>query len=255
MPPERAASSPPARGRSLRLRILAIAAVTIVTTLTIGGLALSDMFENSLEQTIEQQLEVYWNELAAGFRLADGQTPAVERELSDPRFRTPFAGAYWRIDEKGEAILQSRSLWDQALVPTARRHLSPRGIAEEQSGPNDSTVYVLARPVTLQGENGGEERSFTLSVALDTAEMEDLRAGFAGDLARALALIGLLLFAGAVVQVSYGLAPLRLLRRRLAQVHAGKTARLAGPFPEEGAPLVEDLDALKIGRASCRERV
>lgn len=244
-PPERDAPPPPRRGRSLRLRVLAVAAATLVATLTVAGLVLSQMFENSIEQTIEQQLDVYWNELAAAFVLVDGTTPRVTREMSDPRFHAPFAGAYWRVDEDGTALLRSRSLWDQNIVADRPKHLSPRGLAEEQRGPNDSTVYVLSRPVTLAAGTG--ERTFTLSVALDTLDMEELRAKFAVDLAWSLAAIGLALFGGAMVQASYGLAPLRDLRRRLSEVHSGAATRLEGGFPEEVAPLVDDLNAL-IGR-------
>ncbi len=230
------------RSWSLRLRVLAVAAATLVATLTIGGLALSDMFENSIEQTVEQDLDIYWNELASAFVLVDGTKPTVAREMSDRRFHTPFAGAYWRIEEKGEPILRSRSLWDQDLVADLPQHMSPRGLAREEHGPEGQIVYVLRRPVTLTGTGG--EREFTLTVALDTRDMQELRAKFAGDLTSALGLIGLLLFGGAAVQASFGLAPLGLLRRRLAAVHAGTARRLDGAFPEEVAPVVEDLNAL-----------
>ena len=241
-PPDHPPPAARPRGRSLRLRLLAIAAVTLFATLTVGGLALSDMFENSIEQTIEQQLNVYWNELAGTFVVAEDGTPRLTREMTDPRFLTPFAGAYWRIDEAGRTVLQSRSLWDHELAPKAPRHLSPRGLAEEQRGPGDSIVYVMSRPVTLG--TGSEERTFKLAVALDTADMEDLRRQFAGDLARALAIIGLLLFAGAVLQASFGLAPLAVMRQRLARIRAGEARRLEGGFPDEVAPLADDLDAL-----------
>lgn len=225
--------------------MLAVAAATLIGTLTIAGFVLANLFENSLEQTIEQQLDIYWSELAAAFELTDGTTPNVSRNLSDPRFHAPFAGAYWRIDEGGQTLLRSRSLWDQNIVADRPHHLSPRGVATEQRGPNESTVYVLSRPVTLTA--GGVERTFELVVALDTADMEELRAKFGSDLTKSLAVIGLMLFAGAMLQASYGLAPLRELRRRLSDVHSGAAARLAGAFPEEVAPLVDDLNGL-IGR-------
>ena len=244
-PPEEGSPSGPRRGRSLRLRVLFVAAVTLVTTLTVGGLALSDMFENSIEQTIEQQLDVYWAELAAAFVVSAEGVPEVSREISDRRFHTPFGGAYWRITEAEQTILRSRSLWDQDLVPDPRRHLSPRGLAEEMKGPEGATVYVMSRPVVIGGD--AAERRFVLSVGLDTHDLQELRTQFGGDLARSLGLIGLLLFGGAVVQASFGLAPLGLLRRRLAAVHGGEARRLDGVFPEEVAPLVDDMNAL-LGR-------
>lgn len=244
-----ATSSPPddptagrrRRRSSLRLRLLIVAAATLLTTLSIGGLTLTDMFENSIEQTIEQQLDVYWNELAAAFVVAEGE-PQVTRELSDRRFHTPFGGAYWRVLEGGRTILRSRSLWDQDLAPDPRRHLSPRGFAEEMKGPEGTIVYGMNRSVVIG--SGAAERTFVLSVALDTRDVQELRAKFGVDLARSLGLIGLLLFGGAVVQASFGLAPLGALRRRLAAVHDGTARRLDGDFPEEVAPLVADMNTL-----------
>lgn len=235
-------TSAPRRFRSLRLRVLAVAGATLLVTLSIAGLALAYIFENNIERTIEQDLDVEWNELAASFALDADGTPAVVRDLSDPRYRTPYGGAYWRIDENGVRVLQSRSLWDQTLTARDDVHFSPRGMAVEQRGPNDTTVYVTTRAVALQGASG--LRHFDLAVAVDTHDMELLRASFASDVAQSLLVIGLLLFAGAVLQVSFGLAPLAALRRQMAEIHAGRAKRLAGAFPDEVAPLVDDLNAL-----------
>ncbi len=240
--PAPAAPTPRGRPRALRLRLLLVAAVTLVVTLGIAGLVLAEVFENNIERTLEQDLETEWSELAGAFVLGTDGTPTVQRDLSDPRYRKPYGGAYWHIDENGTTLLRSRSLWDASLTPRSTRHLSPRGTAVELDGPNGSTVYALTRAVTLEGDAG--PRRFDLVVALDTADIAGLRASFAADVTRFLVVIGLVLFAGAAVQVFYGLAPLAALRARLAEVHAGRTRRLEGRFPEELTPLVDDLNAL-----------
>jgi signal transduction histidine kinase len=63
----------------------------------------------------------------------------------------------------------------------------------------------------------------------------------------ALALIVLFTAAG-FLYVSSGLSPLTQLRRRLADVHAGREPRVTGRYPPEVQPLVDDLNALLAHR-------
>ena len=231
-----------ARPISLRLRLLALAALSIAATLTVAGLSFSHIFEDHVERLMEQDLETRWRELAGSFGLdADGR-PAISQELTDPRYRLPASGAYWRVAEGGDVALRSRSLWDQDLEPTQSVHFSPTGKAIEQRGPNGSTVYVMDREVRLDGE--GAPRVFHLAVALDTAPIDALRQSFVKDVEFALGLIGLVLFSGAWLQASVGLRPLRRLRDELAKVHRGAAPRLAGRFPLEVAPLIKDLNLM-----------
>jgi signal transduction histidine kinase len=229
------------RSRSLRLRLMTLAAVSIAVTLTIAGLSLAYIFENHIERLIEQDLEIRWLELANAFALKADQ-PILSRELSDARYQRPGSGAYWRVTDGGVARLRSRSLWDQDIEPTDFVDLTPTGKAVEQRGPNGSTVYMMEREVTLNGDAG--PRMFRLAVALDASPVSALRQSFTIQVVLALILIGLVLFGGAWLQASFGLRPLKLLRNELALVNRGGKTNLAGHFPEEVAPLVEDLNRL-----------
>lgn len=230
------------RPSSLRLRLMLLAAVSIGVTLTIAGLSLAYIFENHVERLMEQDLEVRWLELADAFALGADHKPILGKELTDPRYQRPNSGAYWRVTERGITALRSRSLWDQDIAPTAFVHLSPTGKAVEQRGPNGSTLYMMEREVTLDG--GEEPRKFRLAVALDTLAVSALRRSFTNQVAVALGLIGVVLFLGAWIQASFGLRPLKLLRDELALLNRGSKPRLAGKFPEEVAPLVNDLNRL-----------
>ena len=219
-----------------------LAALSIAVTLTIAGFSFAYIFENQVEQLIEQSLETRWLELADAFALDTEHRPAITKQLADARYQRPASGAYWRVTENGITSLRSRSLWDQDIEPEKFVHLSPTGKAVEQRGPNGSTVYMMEREVTLDGS--GQPRKFRLSVALDTAAVDALRRSFTSQVAQALALIGVVLISGAWIQASFGLRPLKLLRNELARVNRGSKARLAGRFPDEVAPLVNDLNRL-----------
>jgi signal transduction histidine kinase len=231
-----------ARSISLRVRLLALAALSIAATLTVAGLSFSHIFEDHVERLMEQDLETRWRELAGSFGLdADGK-PEITQELTDPRYGLPASGAYWRVATGGQVALRSRSLWDQDLEPTQSEHFSPTGKAIEQRGPNGSTVYMMEREVRLDGEDA--PRVFRLAVALDTAPLDALRQSFVKDVEFALGLIGLVLFSGAWLQASVGLRPLRRLRDELAKVHRGTAPLIAGRFPLEVEPLIKDLNLM-----------
>lgn len=238
--PDLRAAAP--RPTSLRLRLLALAALSIAATLTVAGLSFAYIFEDHVERLMEQELEVRWRELAGAVTLGEDARPTLSHDLTDPRYQLPASGAYWRVAEGETVWMRSRSLWDQDLEPTATVHMSPTGQAIERRGPNDSTVYMMEREVRFDG--GGAPRVFRLAVALDTEPISALRRSFVTDVAIALALIGLVLFAGAWLQASVGLAPLSRLRDELARVHRGGKPRLAGRFPSEVAPLASDLNRL-----------
>jgi len=241
-----AAESPPSesaeRPTSLRLRLLALAALSIAATLTVAGLSFGYIFEDHIERLMEQELEVRWRELAGAVALGEDRRPALTHDLTDPRYQLPASGAYWRVAEGETVWMRSRSLWDEDLGPTPTVHLSPTGQAIERRGPNDTTVYMMEREVRFDAE--GAPRVFRLAVALSTAPIDALRRSFVTDVCIALALIGLVLFAGAWLQASVGLSPLRRLRDELARVHRGAKPRLAGSFPSEVAPLASDLNRL-----------
>jgi signal transduction histidine kinase len=226
---------------SLHLRLLAAAAATIVLTLSIAAWALERTFYRHMEQKVAQELNIKLVELTSAFDLVGG-APILASTLSDPRFGQPFGGAYWRVRENGKSIMRSRSMWDGDLQEVEGGAIGPRGSEPRDAlGPDSSGVYLLERNVSF-GET--QRRNFTLGVAIDHREIATLQESFRNDVLRALGLIGTLLFAGAWLQMSYGLRPLRNLRARLEAVRGGSSAKLTGRFPHEVAPLAEDLNFL-----------
>jgi len=59
------------RLRSLRLRLLLLAAVTLVAALMVAGASLVFIFERHLERRIEQELQVRLAELEAAVAVTD----------------------------------------------------------------------------------------------------------------------------------------------------------------------------------------
>lgn len=244
------------RPRSLRLRLVAASALSIVVALAVAGISLVTLFEQQILRRVEQELAVRWTDVAAGFAVDAAGQPTLARELADPRYHRPYGGAYWQVSENGSVVLQSRSLWD-ARLDDAAAPVPAGDIADafELAGPNASELYALSRQVTTGG------RQFRLTVALDHAEIEALRLAFARDVAMVLLPIGAVLTLGTWLQFRLNFGPLDRLRRQLGLVSRGARRRLESDWPVELAPLAGEVNLLldsqeaMIGKARDRAGV
>src|SRR3954462_9245569 len=99
--------------RSLRLRLLLVAAGAISVTLLVAGLALVFLFERNLERRYGVELDNYIDEIAGGLVLNGGDNMTFSGRLADPRFDRVYGGLYWQVaNETTSQVLRSRSLWD-----------------------------------------------------------------------------------------------------------------------------------------------
>jgi signal transduction histidine kinase len=225
---------------SIRLRLLIVAVSSIVVTIAVAGASLIVFFERQVLRYVEQDLNIHWTELATAFG-AEGEAGLSQR-LTDPRYQQPYGGAYWQVSEGGRPILRSRSLWDQTLSAGEPREGAERDKAFEVEGPDGSELYVIEKEVTIDAGQGS--RTFSLAVALDHAQVVELRQAFGWDVTRVLLPIAAVLVLFAWLQVSLGLRPLRAVGRDLNAVQTGQIRRMTRRFPDEVAPLVESINKL-----------
>jgi signal transduction histidine kinase len=225
---------------SIRGRIALVSAGMIALVLTIAGIGLVLLFESYIERRVAQELRGRVLDVAGAVTLNDKGEAAVTRVPSDPRYRNPYSGAYWYVREADTVLMRSRSLWDSDVVwpPDAQAMDS----VVTAGGPDGGTVYLLEKAVTL-GE-GAAQRKLVLGAAVDQAEVQALSNALGYETAAALGVLGLVLFAGAWMQMRYGLQPLASVRQQLGELHMGKRETLAGPFPEEIEGLAHDLNKL-----------
>jgi signal transduction histidine kinase len=95
---------------------------------------------------------------------------------------------------------------------------------------------------------------FSFAVAGPVGDIDRDVYTFTQSLTLTLVALGLGLLGAVLVQVRYGLRPLRALRHALTKVRAGEDERLSGSFPAEVQPLVSELNALLDHNAALVER-
>lgn len=240
--------------RSLRIRVLLTAAISIGLVLAVAGASLTVLFETHIQRQIAAELEVFWSELAGAIEFEPDGGVALTRRLADPRYEAPLSGLYWQIQAADGTLVRSRSLWDGALVLPAD---APSDVAFEAPGVEPGSVYYyVSRPVRFEATAG--PATAIVSVAFDHALINALSDAYAADLTIALLAIAAALFLGAILQAQVGLQPLSRLRQAIAGVHSGRLDRMGAGYPTEIQPLVEDLDRMLDWRdeaiAKARDR-
>ncbi len=230
---------------SLRLRLLVSAAIAISLALFLAGLALTALFEQQVRNRVVQELNNDLLQLVGAIEIGANGNLKVIRALADPRYKTPYSGKYWRIDQVNGAqpmeLLRSRSLWDTDAKNTAA-NLGPEG---------EPLVYV-ERTITIKGKDG--DVSLHLSVGTNSAEIDSPIKQFRDQLILYLSLIGAALTVAAWLQVTIGLRPLQALRKQISLLRTHNLKRLEGEFPTEVEPLVEELNDVLDIRDKSLER-
>jgi signal transduction histidine kinase len=185
--------------------------------------------------------------MIAATDIASDGTVVVVRPLGDPRFDQVLSGWYWQVTEPGGRHVRSRSLWDSVITPVdGGAGLHTRHVA----GPNGERLLVAERDLVFPDAKGPVH----VLVAGDLREVDDGVVRFNLLLASALGLMGLGMAVAVVIQVRYGLRPLRTMAADLRAVREGVQARLSGRYPREVAPLADAMNGVLDKDAALIER-
>ncbi len=220
---------------SLSVRLVTAATLWIVAMFAIGGAVLAIAFRNVVEQEFAHRLDAMLNALIATTEISGDGTVAVVRPLGDIRFEQVFSGWYWQVTEPGGRQVRSRSLWDSVITSIGSgTDLHSRRIA----GPNGEPLLVVERDAAFANAKGPVQ--FLVAGALH--EVNDGVRRFDFLLIGSLGLMGIGMALAILIQVRYGLRPLRVLAEDLRAVREGERQRLSGRYPREIAPLASAMN-------------
>lgn len=239
--------------RSLRIRLLAAAVLSIAAALLLAGLGLVALFERHVERRVSAELTTYIHQIAGYLDFGADGSISLSGTLADPRFERAFSGLYWQInDESADIRVRSRSLWDYVL-PMPADDLTPGVVHSHRLPGPDGGMLTVQERIIIYGRPEGE-RLVRIAVALDRRDIEKARVEFAGEVAPALLLLTVVLAIAAWAQVSIGLRPLEGIRRGVNAIRSKRQQRLRGNFPDEVMPLVQEVNELLDEQDRSMER-
>ena len=224
---------------SLTGRMISIAALWISVLLVAGGFALDRVLSEAITRNFDAQLEYVLNAMIASAEIGPDSEVRFNRPLGDQRFLEPYSGLYWQVSGPGHEPFRSRSLWDRALLQQ-RDHAGQQLHVADSDEFDGEPLRILDREVRLPGSS----TEWRFQVAASRANLNDQIAVLRRTLVRSFAILGLGLLILAALQATYGLWPLRSLRRAVAAVGSGASARIDAKLPNEVRPLVEELNEL-----------
>ena len=239
------------RPNSLAFRLVAGAAVWSLVILVGGGLLLASAFRETVESSFDARMDVLLGGLIADAEIGPEGRLVLRRRFTQARFERPFSGLYWQVTEvsSGQVVLRSRSIWDQEL-PIPERSEEPGPRRGQATGPEGQTLRIVARDVTLPGA----PREFTFVVAGAVDDIERETEAFNGTIAIAVGVLLIGLVGALLIQVRFGLRPLRSVEEGLTDIRSGRAERLTEELPSEIAPLADEMNKLLDHNAQIVER-
>ncbi|TAN61512.1 MAG: HAMP domain-containing histidine kinase [Magnetospirillum sp.] len=232
---------------SLSVRLVIGALIWLAVMLAVGGGVLALAFRDTVEQEFSHRLDAMLRAMIAATEIGPDGTVTLVRPLGDSRFDQIFSGWYWQITEPSERHIRSRSLWDSVITPTdGGTELQTRRI----DGPRGELLLVVERDLRYSGAAG----PIHLQIAGDLREVRDGVRRFDLLLGSALGLLGVGMAIAILIQVRFGLRPLRAMAADLGAVRRGERDRLSGGYPREVAPLAEAMNGVLDRDAELIER-
>jgi signal transduction histidine kinase len=232
---------------SLSFRLIAAASVWIVVLLAAGGLLLTVAFRDSARQEFGQRLDALLRAMIATMEVGPDGGIVLAKPLGDARFDQVFSGWYWQIAEPSGRLIRSRSLWDSSLpVHDDGADMGHHDI----EGPKGEPLMAAERDLQFPGVADPVH----VMIAGDLRELDERVRRFDLLLISALGLFALGMVGAIVLQVRFGLRPLRAIEADLDAIRNGLSARLPDRYPAELAPLVSAMNAVLDHDAVLIER-
>lgn len=229
---------------SLARRMGLIAAGWIFILLLGGGIALERTLTTQVEANFDEQLDYILTAMIASAEIDGSGEVYFYRTLGDQRFLEPGSGLYWQISGGNYEPWPSRSLWDRTLKLHGAENKGKHFDSEVHFYNSDQfpgePLRIAERTVILPGS----ETRWTFAVASATEQMDTQIGRVRLILIWSFAVLGLGLLLMALLQIRYGLSPLRRVRAAIQNLRTTGANRITDPLPLEVQPLVEELNAL-----------
>ncbi len=240
--------------RSMHARMLAQSAVATLIALALAGWAIGGVLERFVIEGLDRRLDAEIALLASVVD-ADGH---IDRPRLQQHLGALEAGRGWRwriVTPEGTLGSTDFPVLDPAPPhppggPRVEERERPDPDADRLhplEGTSEGGVHVHARELTIRTRRG----AVTLTAAAPRAVVSrPIRAALV-PLLSALGVLGVLLGGAAILQLRFGLRPIRRLRDQVAAIRSGDTASVDEDQPTELRPLAIELNELASDNRSA----
>ncbi|WP_417795465.1 ATP-binding protein [Terasakiella pusilla] len=221
---------------SLQLRLILSSLIWMIASLVLTGVLIVSLFQGHIEKRFDDQLNDHLEELVAASEISPNGQLDLTWSPSDPRFNRPHSGWYWEILENGSVIHQSNSLLMATVFPMGQQ--TDRFF--QTNGPSGEEIRLYSRQIAFPRSAD----RFVFIVAGPVSDMEDDIHTFSGNIILVLSVLSCVLLSMIVLQIKYGLLPLKRLTQSLSQIRSGDLEKMPTDFPLEVQPLATELNTL-----------
>lgn len=246
------------RRNSLAFRLFATSVAWTLLVLPLAGYLIYDLYRKDVQQSFDIQLKKLLTVLTLDSMNTTGDEPVRPNNQYEPLFEVTHSGWYWQIqpiDGAPGKRLVSPSLASEVLPSPYQKKFPTDDTGTRWSnvpGPNGVNIRTLEL-IDSPGHDP-DKTKYSIIVAGPLDWLETTVAKFRNRLTIALALVGAGLLGVTLVQIRFGLLPLRRIEKGLALIRSGDARKLAGRLPAEIEPLQTELNALIQSNMDVVER-
>lgn len=236
-------------------RLFLSAATWSALLLILAGIFLVTNYRVAAEKAFDSRLDVYLRSLVADMAVGDEEQLKEPGQLGDPQFDLAESGWYWqvtRLDGQKASVRQSLSLSGARLprLSEAGVRISESGVRKAFiTGPDSRRLRQFERIIDI-----GAAGTYLIQVAGTTEDVEEQIWRFKLTLIGTFVLLGLALVGTTALQVRFGLKPLRRLQSEVSAIRRGASEKVAGGFPDDLAPLADEVNLLIASNREIVER-
>lgn len=246
------------RRNSLAFRLFTTSVAWTLLVLPLAGYLIYNLYRNDVQTSFDMQLKKLLTVLTLDSMNTSGDEPVRPNNQYEPLFEVTHSGWYWQIqpiDGAPGRRLVSPSLASEVLPSPYEKKFPTDDTGTRWSnvpGPGGGTIRTL-EVIDSPGHDSSKTK-YSIIVAGPLDWLETTVAKFRNRLTIALALVGAGLLGVTLVQVRFGLLPLKRIEKGLALIRSGDASKLAGRLPAEIEPLQTELNALIQSNTDVVER-
>jgi len=235
---------------SLRFRSFAAAILTLIIFIPLTAITLEKAFNNSLSQSMLQQLKVQSLTLISEFEFENKQASMPEQLIND-QFNLPDSGLYAFILTEKKMVWKSLSSlnWQQ-LPKLTPPDIGTEAFIEEFGTTKEYFLYAY----TAEFENANTYQAVSFFILQDKAIFNTEKDKFANILFEWLGLIAALLLVLLLVSLNAALLPISRLNQQIKKAERGQLKRVDQQYPPELEKLKSSINHLLDSEELQRSR-